>query len=135
MEGFTPTDDDVGRGEKSLIAKKIVKILQEKGRFLEKDGDGWWVQAAEEIALEKILSSFRTSRFRKKAESRSFKSQKELGQQLVKRPKTDLAGGISTALVSASSTESVGVGCFTNCCSSKGDSPSNIVSRQVQPYL
>ena len=114
--------ESAGRGEKTLIAKNIVKKLREKGRFLTRDSEGWWVEAVEEAAVDKVLSGFRNSRFRKKAEEQRSSIPKSLDKELPKRLKTDL-GTMSPPLPAP--TES-SAGCFTNsCCSEKETNPRN----------
>ena len=113
--------EGAGRGEKTLIAKRIVKTLRQKGRFLARDSEGWWVEAAEEAAVDKVLSGFRNSRFRKKAEEQRSSSRKSLGGELPKRLKIDVDTVSPVLPVSAVSSP----GCFSNCCSAKETKPQN----------
>jgi hypothetical protein len=75
-------------GAKPAIAAKIVaSIKQNRGRFLKKDKDGWWVEAPDKAAKEKVGHTFRTARLANSASNKA-----ELGESWkrarIETPKT-----------------------------------------------
>jgi hypothetical protein len=60
-------------GEKANIASKIVQtIKEERGRFLERDGDGWWVEVLDKEAGKRVSKAIRSARPTKEATLSSF---------------------------------------------------------------
>jgi hypothetical protein len=50
-------------GEKANIASKIVQAMKEEGgRFLERDGDGWWVEVSDKEAGKRVSKAIRSAR-------------------------------------------------------------------------
>ena len=103
--------ENAGRGEKTSIAKRLVKKLQMKGRFLARDNDGWWVRVSDEIAVEKVSGGFRSSRGRQK-HSVDSTSLLRNGTSRSKRMKDE-----TDTLSFETSTLPPATECFTNCCS------------------
>ena len=94
------------RGDKRVIAAKVMDCVKEKGgRFLKKEPDGWWVPVDEEMALDKVLSCFRTLRMK----------EKELGTVKYSRENAKRSRMGDDALTSDTASTSSSSGCFSMC--------------------
>ncbi|KAL3923397.1 MAG: hypothetical protein SGILL_001678 [Bacillariaceae sp.] len=58
--------DDAKYGEKAEITSQLVAIMKDKGgHFLKLMPDGWWVDADDKLAEDKVSHAFRTARMEK----------------------------------------------------------------------
>ena len=63
VESFLSKYESAAYGDKISIASAIVQIMKSTGgRFLQVGKDGWWVEADDDAAQDRVLHAFRTIR-------------------------------------------------------------------------
>ena len=116
----------VGRGSKAKIVRNVMDLVHQRGRFVYRDPDGWWVEADEATTIEKISGAFRTLRHRRQAKAASAAAANSHGGSfgVVANPTTSRSNP-SDMVGSSNKRAKVGegipsaVGCFSHCCAEK----------------
>jgi hypothetical protein len=74
VESHLTTYQSAPLGQKSVLAAKVVELIQRApARFVKKRDDGWWVEVDNSEAMMKVLKTFRTVRSLQAEESKVLK--------------------------------------------------------------
>mmetsp|Transcript_11603 Transcript_11603/g.18616 ORF Transcript_11603/g.18616 Transcript_11603/m.18616 type:complete len:92 (+) Transcript_11603:411-686(+) len=86
VEEYFESYKEAQHGSKSQMAIKVVSVIKESGgRFLKPGPDGWWIEAEDKLAEEKVSHAFRTL----KLETKTVKVPSEKDAEAsTKKPRT-----------------------------------------------